>query len=69
LGARLFYDKLQASLELIGFTVNDYDECTFNSMIDGKQCTIQFHVDNLKMSHVNQSVLDDVIDKLNGELV
>jgi hypothetical protein len=67
LGARLFYDKLRAFLESIGFTVNDYDECTFNSMINGKQCTIQFHVDDLKMSHVKQSVLDDVIDKLNDE--
>jgi hypothetical protein len=67
LGARLFYDKLRTFLESIGFTVHDYDECTFNSMIDGKQCTIQFHVDNLKMSHVKQSVLDDVIDKLNGK--
>jgi hypothetical protein len=67
LGARLFYDKLRAFLESIGFTVNDYDECTFNSMIEGKQCTIQFHVDDLKMSHVKQSVLDNVIDKLNAE--
>jgi hypothetical protein len=67
LGARLFYDKLRAFLESIGFEVNDYDECTFNSMIDGKQCTIQFHVDDLKISHVKQSVLDDVIDKLNNE--
>jgi hypothetical protein len=54
LGARLFYDKLRAFLESIGFTVNDYDECTFNSMISRKQCTIQFHVDDLKMSHVKQ---------------
>ena len=67
LGARLFYNKLRAFLESIGFVVNDYDECTFNKMIDGKQCTIQFHVDDLKMSHVTQSVLDGVIDLLNGE--
>ena len=36
-------------------------------MIDGKQCTIQFHVDDLKMSHVEQSVLDGVINKLNDK--
>jgi hypothetical protein len=67
LGARLFYDKLRSFLEPIKFVVNDYDECTFNKMIDGKQCTIQFHVDDLKISHVKQSVLDNVIDQLNGE--
>jgi hypothetical protein len=67
LGARLFYDKLRTFLESIGFKVNDYDECTFNLTIEGKQCPIQFHVDDLKMSHVKQSVLDEVINKLNDE--
>ena len=67
LGARLFYDKFRGFLESIGYVVNNYDECTFNSMINGKQCTIQFHVNDLKMSHVEQSVLDDLIDKLNAE--
>ena len=67
LGARLFYDKLRGFLESIGYEANNYDECTFNKMINGKQCTIQFHVDDLKMSHVDQSVLDDLINKLNAE--
>jgi hypothetical protein len=67
LGARLFYDRLRAFLESIKFKVNDYDECTFNKMINGKQCTIQFHVDDLKVSHVKHSVLDDIIDQLNAE--
>jgi hypothetical protein len=34
-------------------------------MIEGKQCTIVWHADDLKLSHVKQSVLDDVADKLN----
>jgi hypothetical protein len=34
-------------------------------MIDGKQCTIVWHVDDLKLSHVKQSVLDDITNKLN----
>ena len=45
--------------------MNEYEECTFNKMVDGKQCTIQFHVDDLKLSHVKQGVLDGIIDKLN----
>jgi hypothetical protein len=67
LGARLFYDRLRAFLESIEFKVNDYDECTSNKMINGKQCTIQFHVDDLKISHVKQSVLDHIIDQINAE--
>ncbi|OEU18953.1 hypothetical protein FRACYDRAFT_183426, partial [Fragilariopsis cylindrus CCMP1102] len=47
LGARLFYDKLRGFLESLGYEANNYDECTFNKMINGKQCTIQFHVDDL----------------------
>ena len=47
LGAMLFYNKLKGVLTKMGFEMNDYDECTFNKMINGKQCTIQFHVDDL----------------------
>jgi hypothetical protein len=67
LGPHLFNDKLRAFLEPIKLVVNDYDECTFNKMIYGKQCTIQFHMDDRKISHVTQTVLDDVIDQLNAE--
>ena len=45
--------------------MNNYDECTFNKMINGKQCTIQFHVDNLKLSHLEQQELDNIINHLN----
>ena len=65
MGAILFYNKLKGVLEELGFKVNDYDECTFNKMEDGVQCTVQFHVDNLKCSCVHQSVLDNIIDELN----
>ena len=33
-------------------------------MINGKQCTIVWHVDDLKISHVETSVVDDVIKML-----
>ena len=41
------------------------DECTFNKMINGYQCIIQVHVDNLKLSHVQQDELNKIIDQLN----
>jgi hypothetical protein len=36
-------------------------------MIDGNQITIQFHVDDLKISHVKQSVIDEVLVDLNNK--
>ena len=65
LGAVLFYNKLKWVLTKMGFKMNAYDECTFNKMINGYQCTIQLHVDDLKLSHLHQGELDKIIDKLN----
>jgi hypothetical protein len=67
LGAILFYEKLSKQLVNWGYEPNCYDRCTFNKMIDGNQITIQFHVDNLKISHMKQSVIDSVLDDLNNE--
>ena len=36
LGAVLFYNKLNGVLTKMGFEMNDYDECTFNKMINGR---------------------------------
>jgi hypothetical protein len=38
-----------------------------NKIIDGKQCTIIWHIDDLKLSPVKQCVLDDIADKLNSK--
>jgi hypothetical protein len=35
-------------------------------MIDGNQITVQFHVDDLKISHKKQSVIDSVLVDLNN---
>ena len=35
-------------------------------MVNGEQLTIQFHVDDLKCSHLEQSVLDDLVKELNN---
>jgi hypothetical protein len=67
LGAILFYEKLSKQLVDWGYEPNCYDRCTFNKMIDGKQITIQFHVDNLKISYMDQSVIDSVLADLNNE--
>jgi hypothetical protein len=64
--ALLFWKNLSAFLiDELGFTLNKYDKCVANKMIDGKQCTILWHVNDLKMSsHVNAEVLEKIIKRL-----
>jgi hypothetical protein len=68
--ALLFYKKLRNDLETIGFKVNPYDPCVANRMIDQKQHTITWHVDDLKSSHVNSKVNDEFLkwlEKMYGD--
>ena len=65
--ALLFYNKLTSFLKDIGYQPNAYDPCVYNKMINGNQCTVGWHVDDLKISHVDSAVVDDLINKLNSE--
>ena len=49
----------------MGFIPNPYDLCVMNKMINRKQCTILWHVDNLKISHVDPQVVTEVLDMIN----
>ena len=51
--ALLFYKKLVGDLEGNGFVLNPYDPCVANKMINGAQMTVCWHVDDLKVSHVD----------------
>jgi hypothetical protein len=66
-GAFLFWKKLSKQLIKWGFVLNPYDSCVANKIVDGKQCTILWHVDDLKISHVDPKVVDDVIELLKSE--
>ena len=46
-----FYKKLKIDLEAYGFVINPYDPCVFNVTINGKQMTVTWHVDDLKVLH------------------
>jgi hypothetical protein len=48
----------------MGFTINPYDPCVANCMIDGSQCTIAWYVDDTKISHVDPKVVTRIIDTL-----
>jgi hypothetical protein len=50
-----------------GFEPNPYDPCVANKIVNGKQCTVIWHVDDLKITHAEQEVVDEVTELLNKE--
>ncbi len=59
--ALLYYKKFVKDIQEIGFELNPYDPCVANRMVNGKQHTITWHVDDLKSSHVDPKVNDDFL--------
>ena len=60
----LWYQTLTSFLMECGYVQNPYDPCVFNLTQDDVQCTVCFHVDDLMITCVNQSVIDQLADKL-----
>jgi hypothetical protein len=65
--ALLFWQKLSKTLQSWGFVINPYDWCVANKIINGKQCTVLWHVDDLKISHADPDVVTHVLDMLSEE--
>ena len=59
IAALLWYKKFRSDLEKEGFVFNPYDSCVANRIVNGKQQTVQFHVDDLMSSHVDSKVNDE----------
>jgi hypothetical protein len=51
----------------IKFTINPYNQGVANKIIDGKQMTICWHVDDLKASHAKTKSMDRMIKYLRQE--
>ncbi len=65
IAALLWYKQFRGDLEKDGFEFNPHDPCVANKMVNGKQHTIGFHVDDLMSSHVDPKVNDDFLKWLN----
>ena len=65
--ARLFWELMSRKLQEWGFTINPYDSCVANKQINGSQCTITWHVDDLKISHVKENCVKQVITWMKKE--
>ena len=59
--ALLWYELFSTTLKEMGFELNPYDPCVANKMINGRQCTVTWYVDDLKASHVEEKVIEDVV--------
>ena len=62
--ALLWYDLFVSALKGMGFVLDPYDMCVTNKTINGKQCTVAWYVDDNKISHVEQEVVDDIVAKI-----
>ena len=49
--ALLWYELFSTTLQDMGFQINPYDRCVANKLIDGKQCTISWYVDDNTVTH------------------
>jgi len=50
--ALLFWKDLSGYLISEGYELNPYDSCVANKIVNGTQCTVLWHVDDLKLLHV-----------------
>jgi len=64
--ALLFWENLSSFLiNELGFEPNCYDSCVVNKSIDGRQYTIAWHVDDLKISHADPNIVEHIVGQLN----
>ena len=60
----VWYNLFHGTLKEMGFVLNPYDSCIANCIIDGKQCTIAWYVDDNKISHADPQVVTKVIENI-----
>ena len=51
----------------MGYQRNEYNWCAMNRIIGDNQCTILFHVDYLKSSHVGPADISSVLSGIDAE--
>jgi hypothetical protein len=48
----------------VGFELNPYESCVANKQINGQKCTIIWHVDDLKISPMDDKVVSEMITRI-----
>ena len=62
--ALLYYRCFLGDIKSEGFELNPYDPCIANKIVAGHQLTLLWHVDDIKMSHLDKPVIDEFIQWL-----
>jgi len=69
IGSALLWHSLYTEvLEKEGFKLNPYDRCVANKVINGKQCTLAWYVDDNILSHNDSKVVDQILKTIESEL-
>ena len=53
------------TLDKMGFKINPYNQCVTNKEMYGKQRTIVWYVDDMKVSHMDIEVVRDILKLIN----
>ena len=61
--ALLWYNLFSSTSQELGFALNPYDPCISNRIINGKQCTIAWYVDDTKI-YVDPEVVMSVVSTI-----
>jgi hypothetical protein len=62
--ALIWYNVYTDVLMKMGFVLNPYDKCMANKIINGKQCSIGWYVDDNKVSHAEEAVCTSIADAI-----
>jgi hypothetical protein len=57
----LWYELFTSVLIAHGFQLNPYDLCIANATIAGSQCTVGWYIDDTKISHVDPTVVNNIL--------
>ena len=59
-----WYELYTSVLMKMGFELNPYDPCVANKMINGKQATMTWYVDDNMLSHVDEAENEEIVAKI-----
>ena len=59
-GALNFFNNMWINIKTVGFIRNRYGVCIDNRMVVGRQCTMTWHVDGVKILHMNEEVVSGI---------
>ena len=57
-----WYELFSQTLEKESFIINPYDRYIANAMINGKQCTIVWYINDNKLSHKDPKDITEILE-------